>query len=123
MPAIVSSSRAPHKKAIRVIGTTIPPFEDATFTGAGLNVTFYTPERERTRQAVNEWIRHSGQFDAVVDFDQVLRDPARPTQLLPAYDAEDHLHVNDAGNVAQGNAIPLALFEAIEHRGRHTHDS
>ena len=99
------------KKAIRVIGTTIPPFEDATFTGAGLNVAFYTPERERTRHAVNEWIRHSGQFDAVVDFDQVLRDPARPTRLLPAYDAEDHLHVNDAGNVAQGNAIPLALFE------------
>ena len=100
-----------HKKGIRVIGTTIPPFEGATFVGAGLNLTLYTPEREKTRQEVNEWIRHSGKFDAVVDFDEVTRDPARPSQLLPAYAAEDHLHVKDDGNVAQGNAIPLALFQ------------
>jgi hypothetical protein len=52
--------------------------------------------------------RHQG--IRVVDFDEVLRDPDRPTQLLPAFASEDHLHVNDAGNVAQGNAIPLALF-------------
>ncbi len=99
-----------HKKNIRVIGTTIPPFEGATFSGSGLNVAFYTAEREGTRQAVNQWIRRSGEFDAVVDFDEVLKDPARPTQLLSGYAAEDHLHVNDAGNVAQVNAIPLALF-------------
>ena len=98
------------KKGVRAIGMTIPPFEGATFSAAGLDLTFYTPERERERQAVNEWIRHSGAFDAVVDFDEVLRDPARPSQLLPAYAADDHLHVNDAGNVAQANAIPLALF-------------
>jgi lysophospholipase L1-like esterase len=100
-----------HKKGIRVIGTTIPPFEGATFSGAGLNLTFYTPERERTRAAVNEWIRHGRQFDGVVDFDAAVRDPERPTQLLPAYAAADHLHVNDAGNVAQGNAVPLSLIE------------
>jgi len=100
-----------HKKGIRVIGTTIPPFEGATFVGSGLNLALYTPEREKVRATVNEWIRHSGRFDAVVDFDEVTRDPARPTQLLPAYAAEDHLHVKDAGNVAQGNAIPLALFQ------------
>jgi lysophospholipase L1-like esterase len=98
------------KKGIRAIGTTIPPFEGATFSGAGLNLAFYTPERESARQAVNEWIRHSGTFDAVIDFDEVLRDPARPTRLLPAYAAADHLHVNNAGNVAQGDAISLALF-------------
>jgi lysophospholipase L1-like esterase len=97
-------------KGIRAIGTTIPPFEGATFSGAGLNLTFYTPEREGARQAVNDWIRNGGEFDAVVDFDEVLRDPGRPTQLLPAFASEDHLHVNDAGNVAQGHAIPLALF-------------
>ena len=98
------------KKGIRVIGTTIPSFEGATFSGAGLDLTLYTPEREKARQAVNEWIRHSGAFDAVVDFDEVLRDPTRPARLLPAYAAADHLHVNDAGNVAAGNAIPLASF-------------
>jgi len=98
------------KKGIRIIGTTIPPFEGATFSAAGLNLTFYTPERERQRQAVNEWIRRGAAFDAVVDFDEVLRDPDQPTRLLPAYAAADHLHVNDAGNVAQGNAIPLQLF-------------
>jgi lysophospholipase L1-like esterase len=98
------------KKGIRVIGTTIPPFEGATFSGAGLNLTLDTPERERARVAVNDWIRHSGAFDGVVDFDEVLRDPTRPTRLRPAYAVADHLHVNDAGNVAQGNAIPLALF-------------
>jgi len=96
-----------HKRGIRVIGTTIPPFENSFFRKP--NVTFYTPEREAVRQEVNAWIR-SGAFDGVVDFDAVLRDPSRPAQLSPTYDSGDHLHVNDAGNVAQGNAIPLALF-------------
>jgi len=100
-----------HKKHVRVIGTTIPPFEGATFVGSGLNLSLYTPEREKARVAVNEWILHSGKFDGVVDFDAAVRDPVRPSQLLPAYAAADHLHVNDAGNVAQGNAIPLALFK------------
>jgi lysophospholipase L1-like esterase len=99
-----------HAKGIRVIGSTMPPFEGSTFIGSGLNLTLYTPEREKTRQTVNEWILHSGKFDGVVDFDAVTRDPERPTQLLPAYAAADHLHVKDDGNVAQGNAIPLAVF-------------
>lgn len=101
------------RKGVRVIGTTIPPFEGATFTNAGLNLSFYTPERERARQAINEWIRHGGTFDAVVDFDEALRDPTRPTRLLPAYADDDHLHVNDAGNLAQANAIPLTLFQRV----------
>jgi len=70
----------------------------------------YTPDRERAREAVNDWIRHSGAFDGVVDFDEVLRDPTRPTRLSSAYAVADRLHVNDAGNVAQGNAIPVSLF-------------
>jgi lysophospholipase L1-like esterase len=97
-----------HRKGIRVIGTTNPPFENSAFQG--LVTAFYTPERETVRQKVNDWIRSSGQFDGVVDFDAVLRDPSRPTQLLPAYDSGDHLHPNDTGCVAEGNAIPLALF-------------
>jgi len=100
-----------HTKHVRIFATTIPPFEDSTFDAAGLTLSFYTPERERVRQAVNEWIRRGGAFDAIVDFDEVLRDPARVTRLRPDYAADDHLHVNDAGNVAQGNAIPLSLFE------------
>jgi len=101
-----------HKKGVQVFGTTIPPFEDATFDAAGLKLSFYTRQRDTVRQSVNDWIRTSRAFDAVVDFDEVLRDPARPARLLPAYAADDHLHVNDAGNVAQGNVIPLALFDS-----------
>jgi len=84
-----------HKKGIRVIGTTIPPFEDAEFSEPTIH--FSTPEKEAMRQAVNAWIRNSGEFDAVVDFDVVLRDPSHPARLLPMYDSGDHLHCNDAG--------------------------
>lgn len=97
-----------HKKGVRVIGTTNPAFENSAFTEPA--VTFFTPEREATRQKVNHWILSSGEFDAVIDFDEVLRDPSRPTQLLPAYDSGDHLHPNDAGCIAEGNAVPLWLF-------------
>ena len=99
-----------HKKGIRVIGTTIPPFEDATFSSGALNLSLYTVERDRARQAVNEWIRHSAEFDAIVDFDEALRDPARPTRLLQEYASGDHLHANDSGNVAQANAFRLDVF-------------
>jgi lysophospholipase L1-like esterase len=98
-----------HQRGIRVIGTTNPPFENSAFEG--LVTAFYTPEREAVRQKVNDWIRSSGgEFDGVVDLDAVLRDPSHPTQLVPAYDSGDHLHPNNAGCVAEGNAFPLALF-------------
>lgn len=99
-----------HKKGIRAIGTTIPPFEDATFRGPVIH--FYTPEKESARQEVNKWIRASGEFDGVIDFDEVLRDPEHPARLLPKYDAGDHLHANDAGYIASGEAISLALFRS-----------
>jgi len=99
-----------HQKGIRVIGTTIPPFEHAIFRSPFYD-RFYAPEKERVREEVNAWIRSSGAFDGVIDFDQAVRDPGHRTQLLPSYDSGDHLHLNDAGNVAQGNAIPLALFK------------
>jgi lysophospholipase L1-like esterase len=111
--ALISGNREliarAHKKGIRAIGTTIPPFEHALFRSPSFD-QFYTPEKEKVRQEANEWVRHGGAFDAFIDFDEVVRDPNRPTQILPAYDSGDHLHVNDAGNVAQGNAIPLSLF-------------
>lgn len=99
-----------HKKGIRAIGTTIPPFEHALFRNPFYD-RFYSPEIEKIRQEVNTWIRTGGEFDGVIDFDEAVRDPDHPTQILPAYDSGDHLHVNNAGNVAQGNAIPLALFQ------------
>jgi lysophospholipase L1-like esterase len=98
-----------HAKGIRMIGTTLPAFENSTFTNP--KVFFYTPEREAQRQRVNDWIKSRGAFDGVVDFDEAVRDPGRPTQLLPRFDSGDHLHPNDAGNIASGNAIPLTLFD------------
>lgn len=99
-----------HKKGIRIIGTTNPAFESAFFEEP--EVHFYSAEREAVRQKVNSWILTSGEFNAVVDLDAVLRDPGRPTQLLPAYDSGDHLHHNNAGCAAEGNAFALTLFNA-----------
>jgi lysophospholipase L1-like esterase len=97
-----------HKQGIRAIGTTIPPFEHASF--GDLFKDFYSPEKEKVRQEVNAWVRTGREFDGVIDFDEAVRDPSHVTQILPAFDAGDHLHVNNAGNVAQGNAISLSLF-------------
>jgi lysophospholipase L1-like esterase len=101
-----------HQRGIRIIGTTNPTFENSFLDlGSPPTITFYTPEKESVRQKVNAWILSSGEFDGVVDFDAVLRDPTHPTQLLPSYDSGDHLHPNNAGCRAEGNAIPLALLE------------
>ena len=98
-----------HKKGIRVIGTTIPPFEHALFRDPYFD-RLYSPEKEQVRQEVNAWILSTSEFDGVIDFDQAVRDPSHPTQILPSLDTGDHLHVNNAGNVAQANVIPLTLF-------------
>lgn len=92
-----------HAHNIRVYGATITP--DG---GSG----YYHPDSfsEADRKAVNDWIRAPGHFDAVIDFDQVVRDPQQPERLLPAYDCGDHLHPGPAGYRAMGEAIPLALF-------------
>ena len=91
---------------IRILGGTLLPFENETFLPGA-----WTPEREKTRQAVNEWIREGGAFDAVVDFDRALRDPEHPTSMLPSYDCGDHLHPSDLGYNKMGDAIDLSLFE------------
>jgi lysophospholipase L1-like esterase len=90
---------------ITVIGGTLTPFENETFLPGAWN-----PRREGVRQEVNEWLRKAEAFDAVVDFDRALRDPARPTQMLPIYDCGDHLHPSDLGYRAMGDAIDLSLF-------------
>lgn len=96
-----------HKKGVRVIGSTNSPFEDA-YLGS---IKFYTAEKEAVRQEVNAWILKSGEFDGVIDFDAVVRDPNHPARILPEYDSDDHIHPNNAGYIASANAISLALFE------------
>jgi lysophospholipase L1-like esterase len=93
-----------HQKGITVFGATLTPFEGTIFPG------YFTPEKEAVRAATNQWIRTSGEFDGVIDFEAAVRDPAAPTRMLPAFDSGDHLHPNDAGMQAMGNAIPLELF-------------
>ncbi|MEA0722099.1 GDSL-type esterase/lipase family protein, partial [Xanthomonas campestris] len=72
-----------HAKGIPVYGATLTPFEGTIFPG------YYSPEKEAVRQAVNNWIRSGDEFDAVIDFDRAVRDPANPTRMLPAYDSGD----------------------------------
>ena len=90
---------------VRLIAATLPPFERA-LQGTPLE-GHHSPEKERLRQAVNRWIRESGSFDAVVDMDRVLHDPAHPSRLNPAFDSGDHLHPNDAGYRAMAAALDL----------------
>lgn len=94
-----------HLHNVRIAGATLTPFEGALIDSTMKR--YYSADKERVRQAVNHWIRDSGEFDAVVDFDAALRDPAHPQRLLPAYDSGDHLHPGDAGNKAMANAIDL----------------
>jgi lysophospholipase L1-like esterase len=92
-----------HAHGLRVIGATITPF-------SGSDYYHPSPAAEADRRAINQWIRAAGHFDAVVDFDQVVRDPSQPDHLLPAFDCGDHLHPSPAGYKAMGDAIPLTLF-------------
>lgn len=101
---LITRARA---KGIRVYGATLTPFEGSPD---------YTAEGETMRRAVNQWIRTSGEYDGVIDFDAVLRDPARSSRLLPAYDSGDHLHPGDAGYAAMGDAIPRELFGPPSNR-------
>lgn len=93
-----------HAHGIRVIGATVTPYVGSDYYHPG-------PLSEADRQAVNQWIRGEGHFDAVLDFDSVVRDHRQPDRLLPAYDCGDHLHPSPAGYKAMGDSIPLALFE------------
>jgi lysophospholipase L1-like esterase len=73
---------------------------------------YWTSEGEMKRQALNQWIRTSKMYDAVIDFDAVVRDPSHPTKSLAQYDPGDHLHLNAAGYQVMANVIDLALFKS-----------
>ncbi|WP_298399831.1 SGNH/GDSL hydrolase family protein [Sphingobium sp.] len=98
---IIARARA---KGVKVIGATIMPF-------VGNDYYHADAQNEADRQAVNGWIRTPGNFEAVIDFDRVTRDPAHPDRLLPAYDDGDALHPSPTGYKAMGEAIPLSLFD------------
>ncbi len=90
-----------HQHGIRVIGATLTPFEGADY---------YSTEGEASREAVNRWIRTSGAFDGVIDFDAAVRDPQSPNRLRAACDSGDHLHPSAAGYRAMADAVDLSLL-------------
>ena len=94
-----------HLRGLRIVGATLTPFEDA-FHGTPL-FGYYSPAKDAIREAVNRWIRESGRFDAVLDFDALVRDPTRPAHIKAAFDSGDHLHPNDAGYQAMADAVDL----------------
>jgi lysophospholipase L1-like esterase len=92
-----------HRHGVRVFGATVTP--------ASL-----PPERERTRLALNAWIRSSGTFDGVVDFDAAMRDPSNPDRLQPRYDSGDHVHPNDVGYAAMAAAVDVGRVSSMARR-------
>lgn len=94
-----------HARGVRVVGATLTPFEGA-LPGTPLD-NYYQPHKDALRQQINAWIRSSGEFDAVLDFDALARDPSHPARLNPEFDSGDHLHPGDRGNQAMADAIDL----------------
>ena len=102
-----------HEHGVVAFGATITPFEGSMA---------YSEEGEAIQEAVNDWIRTGGAFDAVVDFAEVVRDPGQPTRLLPTFDSGDLLHPNDAGFKVMAESIDLALLRPSSgdcHRSDH----
>lgn len=87
-----------HAAGVRVLGGTMTPFVNLD------------PDEEAIRQGANEFIRTSGEFDGVIDFDKAIRDPAEPLDILPAFDSGDHLHPSDAGYQAMADTIDVAML-------------
>lgn len=94
-----------HDRGIKIFGATLTPFEGTTIAG------YFAPEKEAKRKVLNEWIRNGKEFDGVIDFDKVVRDPQHADRMLPANDSGDHLHPNDAGYKAMAESIDLTLFK------------
>jgi lysophospholipase L1-like esterase len=93
---------AAHARGIKLYGATITPIKKSFY---------YTDYSEAARITVNNWIRTSGHFDAVIDFDKAVQDPADPLSLLPAAQSGDYLHPNEVGYKMMGESVPLSLFK------------
>ena len=89
---------------------TLTPFID-TFQGTPLS-GYYTPDKEKIRQAVNAWIRSNTTADGLIDFEKVVEDPSRPGHIRADFDCGDHLHPNDAGYRAMAKAVDLNVLVA-----------
>lgn len=108
-PAMIAAFRSliavAHARHIRIVGGTLLPFEGALqgtpYSG------HYSPSKDKVRRELNDWIRSSGEFDAVIDFDLLLRDPVHPSRLHPDFDSGDHLHPGDAGYAEMAKAAAL----------------
>jgi lysophospholipase L1-like esterase len=98
-----------HAHGMKIFGATLLPFEGAAY---------WTAEGEAKRQAFNTWLKKGDRYDGVIDFDAAVHDPANPTKILPRYDSGDHLHPNDAGYHAMGDAIDPKLFETPQRTGK-----
>ena len=95
-----------HSAGIKIYGGTLVPWWESIFTNDN-----WTHEKWRKHQAINQWIRTSRAFDAVIDFDKCLADPKDPRKMLPIYDSGDGLHPSDRGYVHMGECIDLSLFK------------
>ncbi len=98
-----------HAHGLRILGATLTPSED-TFKGGPLE-GYYNPDKEKIWEAVNDWIRTSGEFDGVIDFDAVVRDPANPKHTKAEYNSGDNLHPNDAAYEKMASSIDLGVLK------------
>lgn len=103
------------RRGVRIIGATLPPFAGA-LPGTPLD-DYYHPDKDALRRQLNAWLRTDSPFDAVIDLDAALRDPAEPLRMAAAYDSGDHLHPGDAGNRAMAEAVDLDLLMGSSRRG------
>jgi len=90
-----------HQHGLRIVVCTLSPWK---------GYPQWTADLDKTRYAVNDWLRSAGGFDGVIDFDTLLRDPEQPDRVRPQWDSGDHIHPNDAGNQAMADAVPLNLM-------------
>ncbi|QDL27757.1 SGNH/GDSL hydrolase family protein [Stenotrophomonas maltophilia] len=97
-----------HRRGVRIVGATLPPFAGA-LPGTPLD-DYYHPDKDALRRQLNAWLRTDSPFDAVIDLDAALRDPADPSRMAAAYDSGDHLHPGDAGNRAMAEAVDLEVL-------------
>ena len=104
-----------HRRGVRIVGVTLTPFKGA-LEGTPL-ADYFSADKDALRQRLNAWIRGSGAFDAVLDFDLWARDAADPERFSKSFDSGDHLHPGDAGNRMLADAIPLDVL-VPELRGR-----
>jgi lysophospholipase L1-like esterase len=95
------------QRGLKVIGATITPYAGAGF--------YWSEDGDADRQAVNTWIRNSGRFDAIVDFDAILRDPQAPSHLAASFDSGDHLHPSVAGYAQMAREVDLTIFVPESH--------